>query len=218
MCFSPAASFIASGTIGALGVATLRKTRAAREVPLASAPLLFGVQQLIEGVVWLSFQEPSVAAWNGIATYAYSLFSHVLWPFCIPLGVLLLEPDRIRRRLLVALFSLGALVSAYLLFFVVFDPVTSQVDNHSIRYNYHHHRADLTLALYMIAVCASGVVSSFPMLRFFGVALGVAFVAAYLVHAATFFSVWCFFGAVLSVTLYFHFRRRRFAELSAEAQ
>ena len=49
MCFSAAASFIASGTTGALGVATLWHTRAAREVPLASTPLLFGVQQFIEG-------------------------------------------------------------------------------------------------------------------------------------------------------------------------
>ena len=217
MCFSAAASFIASGTTGALGVATLWKTRAAREVPLASAPLLFGVQQFIEGVVWLSFQEPSVTAWNGIATYAYSLFSHVLWPFYIPFGLLLLEPDRIRRRVLVALLSLGALVSAYLLFFAVFDPVTSQVANHSIRYNYHHRYADLTLSLYLIAVCASGAISSFPMLRFFGAALGVAFVAAYVMYSATFFSVWCFFGAALSVTLFFHFRERRLAELTAKA-
>jgi hypothetical protein len=208
VCFSASASFIASGTTGLFGVATLRKVRASKEIPLASAPLLFGVQQLIEGVVWLSFQEPRMAAWNGIATYAYSLFSHVLWPVFVPFAVLLFEPDGTRRKILVPLLALGALVSVYLLAFVVFDPVTSEVVNHSIRYNYHHHYPTLTMLLYLVAVCASCLASSFPLLRFFGMALGTAFAVAYVMYIATFFSVWCFFGAALSVVLYFHFRWR----------
>jgi hypothetical protein len=37
----------------------------------------------------------------------------------------------------------------------------------------------------------------------------VTFVAAYLIHAATFFSVWCFFAAILSFLVYLILHRRR---------
>jgi hypothetical protein len=73
------------------------------------------------------------------------------------------------------------------------------------------------MSLYLIAVCASCVASSFPILRFFGVALGVAFVAAHVMYTATFFSVWCFFAAAVSAMLFFHFRGRRLAELAPNA-
>lgn len=209
MCFSASASVIAGLTTAGLGIASIKKTRGAAEIPLATIPLLFGVQQLIEGVVWLSLQEPRAAAWNGVATFAYSVFSHVLWPSFVPLAVLLVEPDGARRRALIPLLSLGALVSAYLLFFVVFYPVTSEVVNHSIAYTYHHHFPGVTMLLYLSAVCVSAVISSFAILRFFGIGLAVTFVASYLLYAETYFSVWCFLAAVMSVVLYLHFRARK---------
>jgi hypothetical protein len=73
------------------------------------------------------------------------------------------------------------------------------------------------MSLYLIAVCTSCFASSFPILRFFGVALGVAFVAAHVMYTATFFSVWCFFAAVVSAMLFFHFRGRRLAGLAPSA-
>ena len=51
MCFSATASFIAGTTLSVVGVATLRKTEARTELPFAMIPLLFGIQQLIEGVI-----------------------------------------------------------------------------------------------------------------------------------------------------------------------
>jgi hypothetical protein len=208
VCFSASASFIAAATTGTLGAATLRNTRTPAEIPLAATPLLFGIQQFIEGVVWLSFQRPDATAWNPVATYAYSLFSHVLWPTFVPMAVFLIETDPSRRRLLLRLVELGAVVSLYLAFFIVHDPVTSEVVRHSIRYEYHHHFPRLTMALYLIAVCVSCLLSSLPVLRFFGLALAVSFGVAYWLFTATFFSVWCFFGAALSVVLYLAFRQR----------
>lgn len=51
MCFSASASFIAGTSLSAIGVAALRNTEARTERPLAMMPLLFGVQQLTEGVI-----------------------------------------------------------------------------------------------------------------------------------------------------------------------
>ena len=44
-------------------------------------PLLFGVQQIIERMLWLSFRFDDLLL-TAITTYAFSLFSHVLWPIC----------------------------------------------------------------------------------------------------------------------------------------
>ena len=57
MCFSATASFISGATLCVIGVATLKQTKAPAEVPIALIPLLFGIQQLTEGVIWLSFSQ-----------------------------------------------------------------------------------------------------------------------------------------------------------------
>lgn len=54
MCFSAGASFAAGTALSIVGVLTVRNSRGARELPLALIPLLFGVQQLTEGVLCLS--------------------------------------------------------------------------------------------------------------------------------------------------------------------
>ena len=51
MCFSAPASFIAGTALSAIGVAALRKTKSRSEVPFAMIPLLFGIQQVTEGVL-----------------------------------------------------------------------------------------------------------------------------------------------------------------------
>ena len=56
MCFSATASFSAGTVLTVLGVATMRATRRKAEIPLASIPLLFGLQQIVEGMLWLSFR------------------------------------------------------------------------------------------------------------------------------------------------------------------
>ena len=54
MCFSATASFISGTALCVIGVATLKQTKAPAEIPFALIPLLFGIQQLTEGVIWLS--------------------------------------------------------------------------------------------------------------------------------------------------------------------
>ena len=56
MCFSATASFSAGTVLTMLGVATLRATRRKAEIPFAASPLLFGLQQIVEGLLWLSFR------------------------------------------------------------------------------------------------------------------------------------------------------------------
>ena len=56
MCFSASASFIAGTSLSAVGVAALKRTEARTERPFAMIPMLFGIQQMTEGIIWLIFR------------------------------------------------------------------------------------------------------------------------------------------------------------------
>src|SRR5471030_2723711 len=79
MCFSATASLTAGTALSAIGVASLRLVKTKSERPFALIPLLFGIQQLSEGVIWLTFGHGAPAL-RPAMTYLYSFFSHVLWP------------------------------------------------------------------------------------------------------------------------------------------
>ena len=50
MCFSAPASFVAGIALSTVGAATIRMTSRRAEIAFAMIPLLFGVQQLTEGM------------------------------------------------------------------------------------------------------------------------------------------------------------------------
>lgn len=205
MCFSASASFIAGGSLCAVGAATLNKARRPADLPFAAIPLLFGIQQLIEGALWLSFRFEAQLL-NEISTYAYSMFSHVLWPILVPAAVGSLEPQPRRRKMFRA-FQLGGLfVGLYLLYLIVRFPVTSRIDEHIVYVSPHFYQFPV-MGLYLAATCASCMFSSQNLIRVFGVLALLSFGAAYWVHAAAFFSVWCFFAGILSVIIYLYFRQ-----------
>ena len=99
MCFSATASFSAGAVLLGLGTVTLRSARRPRELMFAAIPLLFAVQQMTEGVIWLTFRDDAPQI-NRVMTQLYAFFSHVLWPAWIPLAVLLMEAPGGRHRVL----------------------------------------------------------------------------------------------------------------------
>ncbi len=204
MCFSAAASFAAGGALSVAGGVTIANVKTKSELPFASIPLLFGIQQAIEGAVWVSFGSPIV---NTVATYAYSMFSHVLWPIFVPLSVLLIETDKVRKKILSLFSILGLAVGGYLLYFIIADPVTAHIVNNSIAYHSPHFYVLPTIFLYVVATCGSCLVSSHKIINFFGVALFISFAIAAWFYTETFFSVWCFFAAILSIIVYWYFQR-----------
>lgn len=205
MCFSATASFIAGGALSATGVLTISKAKTKAELPFASIPLLFGIQQLIEGVVWLSFGN---AAFNIVATYSYSLFSHVLWPILVPFSVLLLETNPARKKILWVFSIIGSTVGLYLLYFIVTEPITSKIVNNSIAYSSPHLFLYPMLFFYLLATCGSCFFSSHRIINLFGIVTFISAAVSAWFFAETFLSVWCFFAAVLSVLVYWYFKRK----------
>lgn len=204
MCFSATASFTAGTALSGVGGLTLHKSRGKLELPIALVPVLFGIQQLTEGFLWVSLRNdlPQVKVW---ATYIYSMFSHVLWPIYVPFAILLVEVARRRRRALTVFLALGVGVGLYLLYFIIRFPVTARIYNRSIFYDSPHFFIGGVLVVYFLATCASCLFSSHRCINVFGVLAFVLAIAAYEVSVKTFVSVWCFFAAVLSLLVYVHF-------------
>jgi len=206
MCFSATASFVAGGVLSAAGGVTLNQTTSKKELPFASIPLLFGVQQFIEGLVWLSFDYPPL---NSVATYAYLAFSHVLWPIFTPVALLLIETDPLRKKILRRLSFLGFALGAYLLYFILTDTVSSQMVDQSIAYHSTELYPLVTMFLYLVTTCGSCFVPSHKIVKIFGVVLTLSFFISLWFFRATFLSVWCFFAALLSALVYIYLRKAK---------
>ncbi|MBI2379504.1 MAG: hypothetical protein HYV16_01935 [Gammaproteobacteria bacterium] len=208
MCFSAPVSLVAGAALSAVGVVTLRTARRPAELPFAGIPLLFGLQQLTEGLIWLSFRADG--AWpSAQLTLVYSLFSHVLWPVYMPYAVALLETESRTRRVLAVCQAAGLGVGAYLLYTILRYPVSAGVLGGHIGYDSPHFFVVPVVTLYLVATCVSSLTSSHRLIRAFGAATFAASVAAYAIHVATWISVWCFFAAVLSAMVWAFFWRRR---------
>ncbi len=207
MCFSATASFIAGTTLSVVGVATLKRTEARTELPFAMIPLLFGIQQLTEGVIWLTFPY-NAPLLKQMMTYVYSGFSHVLWPIYVPLAIGILEAVRWRKRAIFGFEVAGVAVGLYLLYFIVTSPVIAEVVGRNIVYASPHFYAIPVMTLYLSATCVSGFFSSHGFVRLFGVLALLSFIATYFFSALALISVWCFFAAILSLLIYMHLRFR----------
>jgi hypothetical protein len=210
MCFSSTASFAAGAVLLGVGARTLRLVRHRREWPFAAVPLLFALQQLTEGVIWLSFGA-DVPRLNAAMTHLYSFFSHVLWPVFLPVAVLMIEPPGGRRRTLVALAAVGAAVGAYLLVILVAFPVVSRPTGHHVEYDSPHFLSAAVMMLYLVSTTVSPMLSTLRGVKVFGALALLSFGAVYYFYATWFISVWCFFAALLSTVNYLHFALRPLA-------
>jgi hypothetical protein len=212
MCFSATASFVAGTALSTIGVVTIRKAERRSELPFAMIPLLFGIQQLVEGIIWLTFSYDAPLL-KQTMTYGYSVFSHVVWPIYVPFAVGFLESAQWRKRALLGFQAAGLIVGVYLLFILITRPVVAQIDSlhvgRHILYVSPHFFLAPVMVFYLAATSISCFVSSHPFVRLFGGLLLVTFISAYLLYARALISIWCFFAAVLSLIIYLHLRYRK---------
>ena len=207
MCFSATASFISGTTLCVIGIATLKQTKASVEVPFALIPLLFGIQQLTEGVIWLSFRH-NIPVPRHVVTYLYSLFSHVLWPIYVPFAIGIMEVVRWRKKALFVLLVLGITVGLFLLYWITTGPLNAEIVSHHVVYISPHFYSIPAMILYFTATCISCFFSSHKFIRLLGVLLVLSLIAAQIAHSVALVSIWCFFAAILSLLVYLHLRIR----------
>jgi len=206
MCFSATASFAAAAGLGAMGAVTLREAKTKSRIPLAAMPLLFGIQQAVEGVVWISARVPWLQT---TAAFVYVLFSHVLWPFCVPFAVGAIEPPGRRKTVLKGFLLCGVALSLWLAAYIVRGPVMASLTTGCVVYQMILPPIPYGLAAYVFVTCFSCLISSHKFIRVLGLAMLGALAIALWAYQQAFYSVWCFFAAILSIIIYAHLRQGR---------
>lgn len=202
MCFSATASFVASGILAFVGMIAYTQVKNKNQFLFASIPLLFAIQQFAEGFVWLSFTHAAFAPWHTVAKYIFLLFAMIIWPVWIPLSVYCLEWSCRSPWLKYTVF-VGAIVSLYLATGLMrYEVVATMFDCH-IRYYLPIGTSNVYISsfLYLCATIAPFFYARTRYMRFFGILFGLSYVISYFFYYCVLVSVWCFFCALLSISV-----------------
>jgi hypothetical protein len=212
MCFSAEADVTVGLLILPVAVASLREVRHVREVPFATLPLLFALHQFVEALVWAGTEGQVSAEVQHAAALTYLIYALPVLPTLVPVSVLLLEPRGARQR--VAPFAvLGAMVSAYLAWALLTEPVGVIVHPHALEYDTAVPQGNLVGVLYIVAVIGPFVLSGYRSIATFGWLNLVGLTVVAFLYFEAFVSVWCVFAACASVLVLVHMvRRRRLSE------
>ena len=212
MCFSATANFAGSAVIGAIGIATLREVKHRRQFLFAAIPALFALHQFTEGFVWLGLDGVLSPAAAHDAGAVFVLYAQGLLPFLLPLSVYMMEPTEPRRRRMLPFAILGGLLALYILWGLTAFPLDVHINHHSIVYKNPATTNTIVAVLYVIATCGALFFSGYRYLIVFGWANLAGLVTVTIVMKYAFTSIWCAYAAVISVLVFFHFRRRRHME------
>lgn len=211
MCFSATASFSAAVLLIPAGVYCVRKAKGLNKPywVIGLLPLLFGVQQALEGVVWLALESQNPQSIRASAL-GFMAFSHLFWLFWIPFASYVLEPPGLRKSVFMALAVLGGLYggSMYLPLLVHADWLTVTLLQHSISYEavliYDDYLPRIAVrALYAAIVLGALLFSSDRNIRFFGILIAISVALATIFFGYAFISVWCYFAAILSLYIFY---------------
>src|ERR1041385_1006208 len=114
MCFSASASFGAGAILSVIGLASLKKVKSSSQIIFAAIPLIFAVQQITEGFLWLALSHQNFASMRQGTTYIFLFFAQIVWPVWVPFSILKLEKRDNRKKIEKLLTGIGMLVSTYL--------------------------------------------------------------------------------------------------------
>jgi len=203
MCFSATASFLAAGITGAIGIMAIARTKEPRELPLAAMPIFFAIHQGIEGLLWLHLPISPMDAVSTLLTDMFLYLAGVFWPVYAPMTVLLVEPSPRRRVLIVLCVVAGVGVAGDLLWWILTSPHAAVIrDGHIVYATDPKHAVGLA---YLIPTGLVFALSSHRALIALSALILMGSAVAFGFYWEAFVSVWCFFAALASGIILFHF-------------
>lgn len=208
MCFSPRASFGASALLSLLGITALKRTGGSRQAFIAAIPLFFGMQQALEGFVWLAvLRGDTTSLWYSVPVYGFLFFAAVWWPLYIPAVLWYLEQQPQRKRWLLLPLGTGILVAIVALINLYISPNEVVIVGHHLSYQqsivmpWSSALYIFGLGCYLVAIAGALFISSIRYAWIMGVLVIAAFATAWLWYYLAFGSVWCFFAAISSALI-----------------
>ncbi|MBM3207485.1 MAG: hypothetical protein FJZ57_02620 [Chlamydiae bacterium] len=204
MCYSATASFSASAVLLVTGSILVCRIKEKKYLFLALIPVFFAVQQAMEGCIWLKL-EPSQWFKN-----IYLLFAYTFWPIWIPLSLLMVEKNKQRRKIQLALLWIGIIMSTYLLFTI--SDTHPYITCHSIQYENKKVSAqfgNFGILLYFAVTIGSVFTSSLSFSKILALFFSVFAIFIFVFDRFYFASLWCFWSAVISILLCFYLPTRK---------
>tara|TARA_R110000787_G_scaffold271516_1_gene378744 strand:+ start:6115 stop:6801 length:687 start_codon:yes stop_codon:yes gene_type:complete len=218
MCFSETVSFttggalIVGGTFAAFKAWRLNR----RYLPLAMMPPMAGIQQVLEGHVWMGVTggDTSMVWWAAIG---FMFFSWFMWPAWIPLSVYVLEPPESRRKKLLLAFAFAGAGLGLVLFVPHFlnpDWINVSVNKQSLAYedtmflDYIVSRP-VTYGVYLSLIVLPPLISTYLHVRLFGLTLIVIVTLVYLFLSYAYISFFCLLAGLGTLHLIYIILRNK---------
>ena len=210
MCLSAEVSFAASVLL--VGGGTLISIKAWqrnwRYLPVGLMPLFAGLQQFMEGNVWLGMNgsDPFTVLWGAMG---FIFFTWFMWPIWIPFSIYVLEPDDSPRKPLFLIFTLIGLVFGLLLYVphgLHPEMVVVEINNKSLAYersmwlDYMMPRW-LTNVIYVFLIIVPPVLSRYLHLRHFALTLVAVVVVDMVLLRYAYISFFCLLAGLTTLHL-----------------
>jgi len=207
MCFSAGASFGASAVLSIIGTAAIMKARTVPQGLFAGIPIIFSIQQLAEGMLWLSLRDPELADWQPFFTYTFLVFALVVWPVWIPLTIRMLEKDAKRKKMLGLMLFMGSVVSVGATCVILFYPAVVMPAYHHLHYDIDISQEatgliKLFTVLYFATTIITTFISSIKRMNWLGFVFFLSYGVTLILYSGSVVSVWCYFAALLSIVVY----------------
>ncbi len=195
MCFSSTASFTAAAVLAVIGSIAISQARP-RQYLLAVIPLLFSLQQISEGILWLDVKGDVPFFYTMFSRFIYLFFAYLFWPVWGPLSIFINEKELWRKKIILWCLGGGVIISLFnLISGYQVTPEATLVDGHFV----YGEIGSLFKWIYLIAVLLPLFVCSMRLLWIFGLYIALLFFISNYYFSSAFTSIWCFFTAIGSV-------------------
>ncbi len=204
MCFSANASFVAGIILPVIGIAAIKKVQHKSQILFASIPLLFAIQQISEGILWLTLPDPAYAGLSQIMTYIFLFFAQFFWPLWVPIAILMLEKESKRKKIQKILVGVGVILACYSAYSLLSFQLEAKIVGHHIKYTVDNPNPMKIYGgiLYFIATVLPPFFSHIKRMWMFGATIFISYVISAIFFEHFVVSVWCFFASVISISIY----------------
>ena len=221
MCFSASASFTAAAVLMPLGLYTHHLASEAKRPgyrPLALVPFFFGLQQFIEGFVWVGLGHGETVAspiepLTSITSVGFLFFAYCFWMIWIPWSAYSIgrhsESEGVKRALRWVWIIGSILGISFWLPLLVHPPLIQPglVTGGRIVYNvntiFHNfiNTEPIGELIYWCWIVIPLLILKDKAVKLFGALIVLSIILTLFTYSMAFNSVWCFYSAILSIVV-----------------